>query len=122
MTKKECFIKLMEKTLNDCPDFFGNGEEAEKALAYFNELKTAKPSGAKEITENGLKILQFMQEHWNKRNNIFKATDIAEGLFTSGKSVSGSMRKLVSDGYVEKLGKDPVVYALTEKGKGFSLT
>ena len=26
------------------------------------------------------------------------------------------MRKLVTDGYVEKVGQDPVVYTLTEKG------
>ena len=122
MTKKECFIKIMEKTLNDYPDFFGNGEEADKALEYFNELKTAKIGGAKEITENGLKILQFMQENYEKRNNIFKAAEIGEGLFMSGKSVSGSMRKLVSDGYVTKEGKDPVCYSLTDKGRHFTLT
>ena len=27
------------------------------------------------------------------------------------------MRKLVTDGYIEKVGKDPVVYMITEKGK-----
>jgi predicted transcriptional regulator len=26
------------------------------------------------------------------------------------------MRKLVTDGYVEKVGKDPVIYPITEKG------
>lgn len=122
MTKKECFIKIMEEVLNNCPDFFGNGEEANKALEYFNELKTAKMSSAKEITENGSKILHFMQENYEKRNNIFKAAEIGEGLFMSGKSVSGSMRKLVSDGYVVKEGKDPVCYSLTDKGKNFTLT
>lgn len=63
-----------------------------------------------------------MQENWEKRNNLFKASDIAEGLFTSGRSVSGSMKKLVSDGYVVKEGKDPVIYSLTEETKSLSLT
>ena len=123
MTNKECFIKKIDELLNDCPDFFGQTDESEKALTYFHELKSGKVTkGSKEITETGMKILQFMQENFDKRKNIFKATDVAEGLFTSGKSVSGSMRKLVSDEYVSKVGKDPVVYSLTEKGKTFTLT
>ena len=31
--------------------------------------------------------------------------------------VSGSIRKLVADGFVEKLGDEPVIYGITEKGK-----
>ena len=77
---------------------------------------------SKAITENGIKILQFMQENWENRNNIFKAAEIGEGLFMSGRSVSGSMRKLVADGYVVKEGKDPVCYSITEAGKSFELT
>lgn len=122
MTNRDCFIKKIDELLNDCPDFFGQTDEAEKALAYFKSMKLETPKKSVEITENGAKILKFMQENWEKRNNIFKASEIAEGLFTSGKSVSGSMRKLVADGYTEKLGKDPVVYAITEKGKCYSLT
>ena len=48
---------------------------------------------------------------------MWKAKDIAEGLFISSRGVSGAMRKLVTDGYVEKVGQDPVIYSLTEKGK-----
>ena len=54
-----------------------------------------------------------------KTNNIFTSKEIAEALFTSGRSVAGSMRKLVKDGYFEKVGKDPVQYSLTEKGKTY---
>lgn len=122
MSNKEIFIKKIEELLKDVPDFFGNGEDAEKALSYFMDLKSNKKSGTKEITENGIKILQYMQENYSKRNNLFKAKDIGEGLFTSGRSVSGSMGKLVTDGYVTKEGKDPVMYSLTEKGKNFTLT
>ena len=31
------------------------------------------------------------------------------------------MRKLVSDGFVEKAGKDPIIYSLTEKGKEYEI-
>ena len=48
-----------------------------------------------------------------------KARDIAEDLFISSRSVSGTMRKLVNDGFCEKIGKDPAIYVLTEKGKNF---
>ena len=37
------------------------------------------------------------------------------------KKISGSMRKLVTDGFVEKIGANPVVYALTDKGKNFNI-
>ena len=40
-----------------------------------------------------------------------------KGMFIASKSVSGAMRKLVTDGYVEKIGQNPVVYMITEKGK-----
>lgn len=121
MTNKEIFIEKINQLLNDCPDFFGQNEEAEKALAYFEELKNQK-SNTKAITENGLKILQYMNDSCDSCNNIFKARDIGEGIFMSGRSVSSSMRKLVTDGYVSKEGKDPVVYAITEEGKNFLLT
>ena len=48
---------------------------------------------------------------------MYKARDIAEGMSLSSKAVSGAMRKLVTDGYVEKVGKDPVVYMISENGK-----
>jgi predicted transcriptional regulator len=52
---------------------------------------------------------------------MWKARDIAEGLFISSRAVSGAMRKLVTDGFVEKLGADPVVYTITEKGKNVTI-
>lgn len=121
MTNKEIFIEKINQLLDDCPDFFGQDEKADKALAYFESLKKDK-GGSKEITENGLKILHFMNDNCDIRNNVFKAVEIGEGLFMSGRSVSGSMRKLVSDEFVSKEGKDPVVYAITQKGKDFLLT
>ena len=48
----------------------------------------------------------------DKFNNQFKAADIAEGLGVVPRSVAGSMRKLVNDGYIKKIGEKPNVYSL----------
>ena len=48
---------------------------------------------------------------------MHKAKDIADAMEISSKTVSGAMRKLVTDGYVEKTGKNPVIYNITLKGK-----
>jgi predicted transcriptional regulator len=50
---------------------------------------------------------------------LWKSKDIAEQLGLASRSVSGTMRKLVNDGFCDKIGKDPIVYTLTEKGKNF---
>lgn len=88
-----------------------------KALEYFEELKTKKSSG--EMTENGKRILEFLQNHYEEYNNVLKAKNIGEGLGISGRSVSGSIRKLITDGFVEKIGKEPVSYAITDLGKSY---
>ena len=80
-------------------------------LAALTDSKADKPV----LTDNGKMILKYMQENLNIP--MMKAKDVAEGLFVS----SGSLRKLVSDGFCEKVGTDPVVYALTEKGKTYKI-
>ena len=91
---------------------------SQAALEYFEELRNKKASSG-EMTENGKKILMFIQEKHSEYNNVLKAKDIAEGLGISGRSVSGSIRKLITDGYVEKIGKDPVSYGITDLGKTY---
>lgn len=71
-----------------------------------------------EVTDSGKVILKYMQDNDVK---IGKAKDIANGLGVSSRTVSGSLRKLVADGFVEKVSKDPVVYAITEKGKNYKI-
>lgn len=73
----------------------------------------------KGITENGVKILKIMQNKLDQYNNIFTSKNIGEFLFMSPRSVSGSMKKLIADGYVIKLGLNPVSYGLTELGKSY---
>ena len=53
-------------------------------------------------------------------NNIFTAKSLGEAIGLGSKVVSGSMRKLVLDGFFEKIGANPVSYAITEKGLSFN--
>lgn len=120
MTNKEAFISEIKVLLEDalqCQEmiFEGLSPEAEE---YFKKLELAKEQskGKVDITENGKKILKFMQDNYEENNNLFKAKDIAEGLFTSGRSIAGSIRKLVTDGYVTKDSSEPIQYSITERG------
>lgn len=70
------------------------------------------------FTESGLQILEYLQ---SCDTTNLKAKDIADGMQVSSRKVSGSIRKLVSDGFVDKYGQNPVIYMLTEKGKNFSI-
>lgn len=105
MSDKEKFIKMVEELISKI-----DVSEYPNEMRYFESLKEEKSEGG--LTENGQKILSFMQENKEKYNNLFKAKDIGEGLDISSKAVSGSMRKLVKDGYVNKVGKEPVIYEL----------
>ena len=113
MTNKEKFIQEHE-------DYISHETVipfSEEAWSYFKTLKETEEIEKPLFTENGAKVLQWMRDNENQYNNIFKAKEIAEGLFTTSRSVSGSMRKLVSDGFVDKTGTNPSCYSLTEKGK-----
>ena len=110
MSKREVFIEEVEEFIGRC---------SEEAKSYFEEFKAQKTKEG--VTDKGKAILKIMQEKCDLVNNIFKAKDIGEDLGISGRSVSGSIRALVAGGYVEKLGKDPVVYGLTEIGKAYDL-
>ena len=119
MTKKEKFINFIQSEVFDNPiNIYGEPweEDWDDICSFWEDYKkcTTPP---KDMTENGLKVLTWMQEHIEEMSNVFTAKEIGEGLFTSGRSISGSMKKLVNDGYVEKIGKNPVQYSLTETGK-----
>lgn len=122
MNKKELFIRVVDLALSSMEvhpveDGDMTEEEFKEAMTYFEALKTEKTVEKPRFTDNGKLILKYMQDEHEKYNNMFKAREIAEGIFIQSRSVSGSIRKLVTDGYVEKIGADPVVYALTEEGK-----
>lgn len=123
MTKKEAFIEIIQKEIFDNSSIYAENyplETYEKAREYFEELKSSKGTSSP-VTENGAKILSWMQENLENTSNLFTSKEIAEGLFVSGHSVSGSMRKLVKEEYVEKTGQNPIQYSLTEKGKSYNI-
>ena len=91
-----------------------------EVMEYYNVLKEQQVSQKEKpiLTEIGTQVLQYLQT--NEMQSA-KARDIADGMNMSSKKISGSMRKLVTDGFVEKIGANPVVYALTDKGKNFNI-
>lgn len=115
MTKCEKFLEffdeLVEKTNVEMPD---DVKEFREMLAASQENFTDKPA----FTEIGLIILEYIQ---NCGAKSIKAREIADGIETPSRKVSGAMQKLVKDGYVEKFGQNPVIYALTDKGKNLNI-
>ena len=114
MTNKEIFIKAIQEELD-------NGMELpDEAIAYFEELKNGKASLGG-LTVNGKIILGFLQNNYEQYNNIFTSKNIAEKIGVPSRSVSGAIRKLVSDGYVKKLNSNPISYELTSLGKDLQI-
>ena len=110
---KEEFIKYLEELIKAAPQV----EMTEGARLYINAL-TAVAEEKPELTDNGKMILKYLQ---NSPVAGYKAKDIAEGLFASSRAISGAIRKLITDGFVEKLGESPSIYAITEKGKNYKI-
>ena len=112
MIKKEIFIEEIEAIITH-----GNYVLSVDALDYLNSLKNKKEKTG--LTDNGKKILEYLKTL--PVGTPQTAKEIGEALFLSGRSVSGAMRKIVSDGYVDKEGKDPVRYALNQTGKELNI-
>lgn len=79
-----------------------------------SEFQNNKPL----FTDIGLQILEYLQ--FSSSKNL-KAKDIADGMSVSSRQISGAIRKLVTDGYVSKMGQNPVIYQLTNKGIEFNI-
>lgn len=112
--KKE-FVDFVNALMKAAPDVAEElmTEDIQNYLDMLMDTSKDKPV----LTDNGKLVLNYMQD--NVDTKTWKAKDIADGLFISSRTVSGAMRKLVNDGFADKLGKDPVIYSLTEKGKNF---
>lgn len=118
MSKREKFIKLVEEMLNNMNYSPEELQERKEAIEFFNSLKISTEEQEKPLfTKKGKIILQFMQEYKESYNNMFKAKDIGEKLEISSRGAAATIRKLITDGYVEKFGNEPVVYSLTELGE-----
>lgn len=114
MTNYEHFLSEIQKILTDKNENIA-GVLSPEAYSYWVELQNSKTSTG--FTETGEKILRYMLETEQKYSNSFCAKTISEGLFIPTRSVTGSMRKLVNEGYVEKIAEKPVAYAVTEKAR-----
>ena len=112
MSKKEKFVKAVQEALFDKVDLT---EMDPDIVAYWEAFKGKEEADKPMFTDNGKIILKYLQD--NPDITSAKAKDIGEGLFISSRAVSGAIRKLVNDGFVEKIGQDPVLYSITEKGK-----
>ena len=113
MSKKQEFINYIESVIN-------YDDMSENVRQYWEALKGSKEDNKPTFTDNGKMIMKYLQS-LPTGGPMLKARDIAEGLFVSSRAVSGAMRKLCDDGFVEKAGQEPVVYALTEKGKNIEI-
>lgn len=116
MSRCERFLEYFDKMHNEL-----NWEIPDEVNEFYNILKETKDDkdiNKPAFTKNGLLILKFMQTCGMAS---MKAKDIAANIELASKSVSGSMRKLVTDRYVEQFGKSPAIYALTAKGKEINL-
>lgn len=110
MSGRAQFIQIIENLITNNPNAF-NAE----ALEYWETLK-AEPAKA-DITEKGMLILKHMADNKDICNNVFTAQLIGAGIQLTGRSVSGAMKKLVTEGYVDKLGDaKPIAYQITERG------
>ena len=113
---KQEFIDFLNALIAAAPDV-AEEKMTENVKAYIDAL-TDKKAEKPALTDNGKMVLKYLQD---AEPGLYKAKDIADGLFVASRNVSGAMRKLVTDGYVEKMGESPVLYSITEKGKEFKI-
>ena len=108
MSKKQEFIEYVKERV-DWTD------ASENVKIYWEDFISKEEKEKPMFTDNGKLILQFLRD--NPDTTTWKARDIAEGLFITSRTVSGAIRKLCTDGFVEKVSQDPVIYTITELGK-----
>jgi DNA-binding MarR family transcriptional regulator len=117
MSKKNAFVNYVEENLFSKIDVNNIDPDV---LSYWKALKEIPEVEKPLFTDNGKLIMKYLQD-LPEGTPMLKAKDIAEGMFISARTVSGSMRKLVSDGFVEKVGQDPILYLLTDAGKAIKI-
>lgn len=118
MSKKEKFIDYVEQNLFSKVDY---DELDSDVKTYWEALKMVQDTEKPKFTDNGKLILEYLQSLPDGEQHPLKSKDIAEAIFISSRSVGGAMRKLVSDGYVEKIGANPTLYMITDSGKNVNI-
>lgn len=117
MNKCENFLNYFDWLVANCKEPVVIPDEVKE---FYDILRSQQDKHIDKplFTETGLQILEYLKAQDAKS---LKAKDIADGMEISSRKVSGSIRKLVTDGFVEKYGANPVVYTLTKKGKNFDI-
>ena len=110
MTAKEKFVQFVDLAMEDMSNV---DEEVQKFWTdYKNSMKAPQ-----DMTEKGAVVLKWMQLDPSR---VVSAKVVADAIETSSRSVSGTFRKLVKDGYIEKLDGNPSSYKITNKGVNYT--
>lgn len=115
MNKYKQFLDYFDWLVENCKQPVVMPDEVQDV---YNMLQEQQAMEKPMFTESGLSILEYLQTCDAKS---LKARDIADGMVISSRQVSGAIRKLVTDGFVDKYGQNPVIYSLTEKGRNFNI-
>lgn len=115
MNKYKQFLDYFDWLVENCKQSVVMPDEVQNV---YNMLQEQQAMEKPMFTESGLSILEYLQTCDAKS---LKARDIADGMVISSRQVSGAIRKLVTDGFVDKYGQNPVIYSLTEKGRNFDI-
>ena len=113
--RKDIFIETVERLFAE-KLLENENSISPTALEFFEDYKKGKSSNKKIITDKGIKIIRTMQ---GLDNEWMTANAISEYMDLTSKSISGSMKKLVTDGFVDMLKGNPASYKLTEKGLNY---
>jgi len=89
-----------------------------EAIEFYNDLKNKESNT---FTEKGKAILKAMQDNKEKYMNVFTSKQLGELCGMAPRSVSGSIKKLINQGYAEKKGLSPVSYGITLSGDALQL-
>lgn len=111
--EKELFLNYVGNALG-LADYEFSDEEIGLVRDYYLKFKdgggdVSKPA----FTEKGIIILKYLKDN---PEAVLPAKKIAEELDLSSRTVSGAMKKLVTDGYVEKFDGEPKTYSITAAG------
>lgn len=116
---KEDFIKFLN-SLMDANPALTESLMNENVRTYLDVLTKGETKDKPLFSDNGLVVFKFMKG--NTDATAMSSKNIAEQVGLTSKQVSGCARKLVNDGFLEKVSTNPVYYALSQKGKDFELT
>lgn len=127
MTNKDHFIKFVDSMYQFCKDNGYFDEEydydLDKAKTFFDTFKKEAAAASGGLTDKGKVLLGYIQDNYADGSE-FKASEVASSMGMTSRTVTGSMLKLVNDGYVTKTtekGVSPIVYILSNKGKEYKI-